>query len=70
MPAVDHSPFYPNETHDQVAAEIEDYVNRLSDSDIWLRENRPVFKWGGSSMIEDRGEIFPALKLTLATQAS
>lgn len=55
--------FYPNETHDQVAAEIEDYVNRLSDSDIWLRENRPVFKWGGSSMIEDRGEIFPALEV-------
>ncbi|MCO4850914.1 acetylornithine deacetylase [Bacillus vallismortis] len=55
--------FYPNETHDQVAAEIEDYINRLSDSDIWLRENRPVFKWGGSSMIEDRGEIFPAMEV-------
>lgn len=55
--------FYPNETHEQAAAEIEDYVNRISDSDVWLRENRPVFKWGGSSMIEDRGEIFPALEI-------
>ncbi|MCC2529072.1 acetylornithine deacetylase [Bacillus halotolerans] len=55
--------FYPNETHEEVAAEIEDYINRLSDSDIWLRENRPVFKWGGSSMIEERGEIFPALEV-------
>ncbi|MDQ7724440.1 acetylornithine deacetylase [Bacillus halotolerans] len=55
--------FYPDETHEEVAAEIEDYINRLSDSDIWLRENRPVFKWGGSSMIEERGEIFPALEV-------
>lgn len=55
--------FYPNETHEEVAAEIEDYINRLSDSDIWLRENRPVFKWGGYSMIEERGEIFPALEV-------
>ncbi len=38
VPAVDHSAFYPNETHDQVAAEIEDYINRLSDSDVWLRK--------------------------------
>ncbi|PON02624.1 acetylornithine deacetylase [Bacillus halotolerans] len=58
--------FYPNETHEEVAAEIEDYINRLSDSDIWLRENRPVFKWGGSSMIEERGEIFPALEVDSA----
>ncbi|WP_412094678.1 acetylornithine deacetylase [Bacillus atrophaeus] len=55
--------FYPNETHEEVAAEIEDHINRLSDSDVWLRENRPVFTWGGSSMIEDRGEIFPALEV-------
>ena len=23
----------------------------------------PIFKWGGSSMIEDRGEVFPSLKV-------
>ncbi|WBL40730.1 acetylornithine deacetylase [Bacillus velezensis] len=55
--------FYPNETHEQAAAEIEDYINRVADSDLWLKENRPVFKWGGSSMIEDRGEVFPALEI-------
>ena len=52
--------FYPNETWESVTAEIEDHVLRTAFSDLWLRDNPPTFRWGGRSMIEDRGEIFPA----------
>ncbi|GAA0430438.1 acetylornithine deacetylase [Lentibacillus halophilus] len=55
--------FYPNETHEQVAREIEDHIRAVANGDPWLRENPPVFEWGGSSMIEDRGEIFPSLEV-------
>ncbi|PWW32095.1 N-formyl-4-amino-5-aminomethyl-2-methylpyrimidine deformylase [Cytobacillus oceanisediminis] len=55
--------FYPNETHEQVAKEIEEHIHLAAQGDIWLRENPPIFKWGGSSMIEDRGEIFPSLEV-------
>ncbi|MCP8971033.1 acetylornithine deacetylase [Ectobacillus ponti] len=55
--------FYPNETHQQVAAEVEEYVMRLAAADPWLREHPPQFQWGGESMIIDRGEIFPSLEV-------
>ena len=55
--------FYPNETHEQVIREIEDHILSVAAADPWLRENPPEFRWGGSSMIEDRGEIFPALEV-------
>ncbi|NHN31804.1 acetylornithine deacetylase [Paenibacillus agricola] len=55
--------FYPNETHEQVAKEIEEHISFVAAGDVWLRENPPIFTWGGSSMIEDRGEIFPALEV-------
>ncbi|WP_394139848.1 acetylornithine deacetylase [Cytobacillus oceanisediminis] len=55
--------FYPNETHEQVAKEIEEHIQLTAQGDIWLRENPPIFEWGGSSMIEDRGEIFPSLEV-------
>ncbi|CAM3814335.1 acetylornithine deacetylase [Aeromicrobium ponti] len=55
--------FYPNETHEQVAKEIEEHIHLAAQGDIWLRENPPIFEWGGSSMIEDRGEIFPSLEV-------
>lgn len=55
--------FYPNETYEQVAKEIEDHILHVANSDPWLRENPPTFEWGGSSMIEDRGEIFPSLEV-------
>lgn len=55
--------FYPNETHEQVAKEIEEHIQLAAQGDIWLRENPPIFEWGGTSMIEDRGEIFPSLEL-------
>jgi acetylornithine deacetylase/succinyl-diaminopimelate desuccinylase-like protein len=36
---------------------------RVASGDLWLRENPPQFEWGGSSMIVDRGEIFPSLEI-------
>ncbi|MEX0380741.1 acetylornithine deacetylase [Leuconostoc sp. MS02] len=55
--------FYPNETYQSVTQEIESFVTRLAQSDPWLRDHLPTFEWGGNSMIEDRGEIFPALEV-------
>ena len=55
--------FYPNETHHQVAQEIESFIRKIADADPWLRENPPQFQWGGESMIIDRGEIFPSLEV-------
>jgi formylaminopyrimidine deformylase len=52
--------FYPDETWQAVVAEIEDHVGRTAAADLWLRDNPPTLRWGGRSMIEDRGEIFPA----------
>ncbi|SFL75999.1 acetylornithine deacetylase [Paenibacillus sp. 1_12] len=55
--------FYPNETHEQVAKEVEEHIRLVAEGDVWLRDNPPEFTWGGSSMIEDRGEIFPSLEV-------
>lgn len=55
--------FYPNETYEQVAKEIEEHIQAVAKGDPWLRENPPLFEWGGSSMIKDRGEIFPSLEV-------
>ncbi|ENH95965.1 acetylornithine deacetylase [Gracilibacillus halophilus YIM-C55.5] len=55
--------YYPNETYESVIQEIETHLQAVAEADPWLKEHPPQFKWGGSSMIEDRGEIFPALKV-------
>nr|WP_305034061.1 acetylornithine deacetylase [Ammoniphilus sp. YIM 78166] len=55
--------FYPNETYEKVSKEIEEHIIQVANGDIWLRENPPAFEWGGTSMIEDRGEIFPSLEI-------
>ena len=59
--------FYPDETWEQVVAEIEGHLLRAAAADLWLRDHPPTFRWGGRSMIEDRGEIFPAVPLPAAT---
>ncbi|WP_100372195.1 acetylornithine deacetylase [Bacillus sp. FJAT-45037] len=53
--------YYPNETYQQVTKEIEEHLLAVAKADPWLRDHPPSFRWGGTSMIEDRGEIFPAL---------
>ena len=52
--------YLPNESYEGVIAEIEDYLNKVAEADIWLRDNPLAFEWGGKSMIEDKGEIFPS----------
>lgn len=55
--------FYPNEDYETVTKEIEEHIRAVASADPWLRENPPEFVWGGKSMIEDRGEIFPSLEI-------
>lgn len=55
--------YYPNETHEEVIKEIKEHLLQTAKADIWLRDHLPTFKWGGTSMIEDRGEIFPSLEV-------
>ena len=47
-------------------AEIEDYLNKVAQADLWLAQNPLTFEWGGASMIEDRGEIFPSFVVPTA----
>ena len=54
--------FYPGETAEAVTAEIERTVLAAAAADPWLRHHPPTFRWGGRSMIEDRGEVFPAFE--------
>jgi formylaminopyrimidine deformylase len=54
--------FYPGETAAEVTAEIERTVLAAAAADPWLRHHPPTFRWGGRSMIEDRGEVFPAFQ--------
>ncbi len=55
--------FYPDETHESAAAEVEAHIRNVASGDPWLQHHPPVFEWGGTSMIEDRGEIFPSLSV-------
>ncbi|MDQ0245501.1 acetylornithine deacetylase [Bacillus fengqiuensis] len=55
--------YYPNESYEQVVKEIEEHIGNIAKADVWLKENPPTFEWGGTSMIEDRGEIFPTLEV-------
>ncbi len=55
--------FYPDEDYESVAAEIESHLLKVAEADPWLRDHPPTFRWGGRSMLEERGEIFPSLTL-------
>ena len=55
--------YYPDETSEQVAAEIESHLRKTAEADVWMRDNPPAFEWGGESMIVDRGEIFPSFSV-------
>ncbi|MCJ0931960.1 acetylornithine deacetylase [Virgibacillus halodenitrificans] len=61
--------YYPDETYDEIIKEVETHVLNVAIADPWLKENPPTFKWGGASMIEDRGEIFPSLEVDQTHQA-
>jgi acetylornithine deacetylase/succinyl-diaminopimelate desuccinylase family protein len=55
--------FYPDRTWQEVAAEVEAFVRRAAAADPWLAEHPPSFRWGGRSMLVDRGEVFPPVAL-------
>ncbi|MCP3027352.1 acetylornithine deacetylase [Halobacillus sp. A5] len=55
--------YYPEEYYKDVIREIEDHINRAAQADLWLKDHPPQFSWGGKSMIEDKGEIFPAFSV-------
>lgn len=57
--------YLPNERYEDVVEEIEDYLNCVAEADIWMRENPLEFEWGGASMIEDKGEIFPSFTVPI-----
>jgi acetylornithine deacetylase len=49
----------PSESYEDVIREVEDHIGRVAASDFWLRKHPPTFKWGGKSLIKEKGEIFP-----------
>lgn len=55
--------YYPNESHGVIVREIEEHLLNVARADPWLAAHPPTFRWGGSSMIVDRGEIFPSLEV-------
>lgn len=55
--------FYPDRTWQDVAAEVEAFVRRAAAADPWLALHPPSFRWGGRSMLVDRGEVFPPVPL-------
>jgi formylaminopyrimidine deformylase len=61
--------FYPNESAEEVANEIEAHLLATAKADVWLKDHLPTFTWGGASMIEDKGEVFPAFSIDEAHPA-
>lgn len=61
--------YYPDETYEQVAKEVEEHIQSIAKGDIWMRHNPPTFEWGGASMIEDKGEIFPSFEVDAGHEA-
>jgi len=57
--------FLPNEKYENVVKEVEDHILKVSEGDVWLRDNPPKFKWGGVSMTRDEGETFPSYEVDL-----
>ncbi|MFR9292925.1 MAG: acetylornithine deacetylase, partial [Peptococcus niger] len=55
--------FYPNEDVRAITQEIDAHLAAVAAADPWLRDCPPEITWGGRSMVEDKGEIFPSLDL-------
>ena len=51
--------FLPNEDYEKVIQDVEKYLLDVAKTDPWLRNNPPQFKWGGTSLVRDKGEVFP-----------
>jgi acetylornithine deacetylase/succinyl-diaminopimelate desuccinylase family protein len=55
--------YLPNEDYEKVTRDIEQTVLHAAKADPWLKNNLPQFKWGGTSLVKDKGEIFPAANI-------
>ncbi|KGX87376.1 acetylornithine deacetylase [Pontibacillus litoralis] len=55
--------YYPEEHYEDVVKEIEEHLHHVAMADPWLQNHPPTFTWGGTSMIEDEGEIFPSFSI-------
>ncbi|SEI00115.1 N-formyl-4-amino-5-aminomethyl-2-methylpyrimidinedeformylase [Halobacillus karajensis] len=55
--------YYPEEHYEDVIQEIEEHLFQTAKADPWLKNHLPQFSWGGTSMIEEKGEIFPAFSV-------
>ncbi len=55
--------FYPDRRWEEVAQEVEAFVRAAAAADPWLALHPPAFRWGGKSMLVDRGEVFPPVPL-------
>lgn len=53
----------PDEDYEGVVAEVEDYIGKVAEADLWLRNNPPTFRWGGESLVKDKGEVFPGFEV-------
>jgi acetylornithine deacetylase len=53
----------PDENYEDVIREVEDYIRRVADADLWLRKYPPTFKWGGKSLVKEKGEVFPGFEV-------
>ncbi len=53
----------PTEDYKQVIDEVEDYIRRVAEADLWLRRYPPTFRWGGESLVKDKGEVFPGFEV-------
>jgi acetylornithine deacetylase len=53
----------PGEKYEDVIREVEDYVGRVANADPWLCKNPPTFRWGGSSLVKDKVEVFPSFEV-------
>src|SRR5699024_2034382 len=61
--------YYPDEHYEEICQEIEQHIQAVAQADPWLKVHPPEFEWGGHSMIEEKGEIFPALQVNEQHQA-
>lgn len=55
--------YLPHENYRDIIEEVESYLYQVAQADLWLKDHPLKFEWGGASMIEDRGEIFPSFPL-------
>jgi acetylornithine deacetylase len=53
----------PGEDYEDVIRDVEDYIGRVANADLWLRKYPPTFRWGGRSLVKDKGEIFPGFEV-------